>query len=89
MVLVMAVIPFFWGIDQSWAQQVPAPSPQNQQNMTNFEKLQEELAARRAAQGKMRGTTPAQRKAAAKRLKAKIGTQQNKSAPASGGEVSK
>ena len=71
------------GIDDGWAQK----QTNKQQTATNYEQLQEELAAKRAAQGQMKSTTPAQRKAAAQHLKATLGAQQ--SAPTSGGEVTK
>jgi hypothetical protein len=74
---------------QSQAEQAPISTPQNQQQMTNYQKLREELAAKRAAQGQMRSTTPSQRKAAAKRLKATLEVQQEQSAPSSGTEVNK
>jgi len=86
---VMAVAVLSWGVDQAWAQQAPAAAPQSQQKLTNFEKLQNELAARRAAQGQMKSTTPSQRKAAAQRLKALLEAQKKKSAPNPGGEVNK
>ena len=86
---VMAVAALSWGTDKSWAQQAPVSPPQSQQNLTNYEKFQEELAARRAAQGQMKSTTPSQRKAAAQRLKALLEAQKKKNAPTSGGEVNK
>lgn len=88
MSLVWALAAFSWGIDQGWAQQALG-APQNQQKPTNYEQLQQELAARRAAQGQMRSTTPAQRKAAAKRLKELLNAQNSQSAPTSGGGVNK
>jgi len=84
MSLLMVTAVLSWAADPGWAQQ--APAPQNQQQQTNYEKFREELAARRAAQGQMKSTTPAQRRAAAERLKATLGGQ---SAPISGGEVNK
>ena len=85
MILVLAALASFWGIDQCWAQ----TQTNNQQPQTNYEQIQQELAAKRAAQGQMRSTTPAQRKAAAERLKATIQAQQPETAPNSGGEVTK
>ncbi len=72
---------------QSQTQQAPVSTKQYQQKMTNYQSLREELAAKRAAQGQMRSTTPSQRKAAAKRLKATFEAQQEQSAPSSGTEV--
>ena len=86
---VMAVAVLSWGVDQAWAQQAPAAAPQSQQKLTNYEKLQEELAARRAAEGRMRSTTNVQRRAAAERRKALMDAQRKQSAPNSGGEVNK
>ena len=81
--LVLVVAALTWGIDQGWAQ----TDKNNQQQMTNYEKFQEELAARRAARGQMKSTTPSQRKAAAQRLKATLNPQGEQGAPTSGGEV--
>jgi hypothetical protein len=87
--LALVLVALSWGIDQGWAQQPAISAPQNQRKTTNYEKLQEELAAKRADQGQMRSTTPSQRKAAAKRLKAALEAQQEQNAPTSGGGVNK
>ena len=67
MSLILALSVVAWGIDLGYAQQAPGSAPQTQPNLTELEKFQEELAARRAAQGQMRSTTDVQRKAAAER----------------------
>jgi hypothetical protein len=85
MIALFVALASFWGVDQCWAQK----QINNQQNATNYEQFQQELAAKRAAQGQMKSTTPAQRKAAAQRLKATLDAQGEQSAPTSGGEVTK
>jgi hypothetical protein len=89
MIFFAGVAMLSWGMDPGWAQQAPGSSSQNRQGLTNYEKIREELAAKRAAQGQMRSTTPAQRKAAAERLKALLEGQKKQSAPISEGEVNK
>jgi hypothetical protein len=89
MIFLTGVAMLSLGMDLGWAQQAPGSSSQNKQGLTNYEKIREELAAKRAAQGQMRSTTPAQRKAAAERLKALLEGQKKQSVPISGGEVNK
>jgi hypothetical protein len=84
-ILLFAALAILGGADPCWAQ----TQKNNQQTMTNYERFQEERAAKRAAQGQMDSITPAQRKAAAQRLKATLDAQGQQSAPTSGGEVTK
>jgi hypothetical protein len=85
--MAFVLVALTWGIDRGWAQQAPIPTPQDQHKISNSQKFQEEMAAKRAARGQMRSTTPSQRKAAAKRLKATFEAQQEQSAPSSATEV--
>jgi hypothetical protein len=81
--LTLGLVALSWGIDRGWAQ----TGSNNQQTITNYDKLQEELAAKRREQGQMRGTSPSERKAAAQQLKALLDAQQQQNAPQ--GEVNK
>lgn len=84
MSLALVLVVLSWGMDLSRAQQRPAPNPHTDRKTTHYETAQQEAAAKRAEKGQMRSVTPAQRKAAAERLKAKLDNQKEQVAPASG-----